>query len=98
MQTAETRRHFTVLFRRNPAFVGREDDLERMHAILKAERPVGILTAGLTGMGGRWLSNTPTSIATTTRAGSSGSTPPSPCTKALLLWELPLMMRLYRSL
>ena len=44
--------HFTVPFIRNPDFVGREDDLERLHQALMGEGPVGIRPAGLTGMAG----------------------------------------------
>ena len=39
-------------FPRNPDFVGRTDDLDRLHAVLQARQPVGIRPAGLTGMGG----------------------------------------------
>jgi len=44
--------HFLVPFMRNPDFVGREADLERLHQALSGEGPVGIRPAGLTGMGG----------------------------------------------
>ena len=44
--------HFLVPFMRNPDFVGREEDLERLHQALSGEGPVGIRPAGLTGMGG----------------------------------------------
>jgi len=48
---------FIVPFIRNPDFVGREEDLERLHKALTGEVPVGIRSAitvstGLTGMGG----------------------------------------------
>jgi WD40 repeat protein len=43
---------FTVPFMRNPDFVGRENDLERLHQALLGKQPVGIRPAGLTGMGG----------------------------------------------
>jgi WD40 repeat protein len=48
---------FTVPFMRNPDFVGREEELERLHQALMGEGPVGIrsaitVPAGLTGMGG----------------------------------------------
>ena len=43
---------FFVPFPRNPDFVGRTDDLERLHATLQQREPVGIRPAGLTGMGG----------------------------------------------
>jgi WD40 repeat protein len=43
---------FTVPFPRNADFVGRDQDLERLHASLSGEQPVGIRPAGLTGMGG----------------------------------------------
>jgi WD40 repeat protein len=43
---------FLVPFPRNPDFVGREDDLIRLHASLSGPGPVGIRPAGLTGMGG----------------------------------------------
>jgi hypothetical protein len=48
---------FLVPFMRNPDFVGREEDLERLHQALMGEGPVGIrsaitVPAGLTGMGG----------------------------------------------
>ena len=39
-------------FPRNLDFVGRTDDLERLHATLQQREPVGIRPAGLTGMGG----------------------------------------------
>jgi WD40 repeat protein len=39
-------------FPRNSDFVGRSDDLDRLHAVLQARQPVGIRPAGLTGMGG----------------------------------------------
>jgi hypothetical protein len=41
-----------VPFARNLDFVGRSDDLDRLHAILQTRQPVGIRPAGLTGMGG----------------------------------------------
>jgi NB-ARC domain/WD domain, G-beta repeat len=37
---------------RNLDFVGRSDDLDRLHAVLQARRSAGIRPAGLTGMGG----------------------------------------------
>jgi WD40 repeat protein len=43
---------FTVPFPRNADFFGRDEDLERLHASLAAQRPVGIRPSGLTGMGG----------------------------------------------
>ena len=43
---------FFVPFPKNPDFVGRTDDLERLHATLQQREPVGIRPAGLTGMGG----------------------------------------------
>ncbi len=43
---------FFVPFPRNLDFVGRTDDLERLHATLQEREPVGIRPAGLTGMGG----------------------------------------------
>ena len=43
---------FFVPFPRNHDFVGRTDDLERLHATLQQREPVGIRPAGLTGMGG----------------------------------------------
>ena len=48
---------FLVPFPRNPDFVGREEDLERLHAALMGTMPAGIrsaatVPAGLTGMGG----------------------------------------------
>ena len=39
-------------FHQNLDFVGRTDDLERLHATLQQREPVGIRPAGLTGMGG----------------------------------------------
>jgi hypothetical protein len=39
-------------FPRNPDFVGRSDDLDRLHAVLQTQRSAGIRPAGLTGMGG----------------------------------------------
>ena len=39
-------------FPRNPDFVGRTDDLARLHATLQQREPVGIRPAGLIGMGG----------------------------------------------
>jgi WD40 repeat protein len=41
-----------VPFPRNPDFVGRSDDLDRLHAALQKREPVSIRPAGLTGMGG----------------------------------------------
>jgi hypothetical protein len=41
-----------VPFRRNTHFVGRSDDLERLHAALQSGGPTGIIPAGLMGMGG----------------------------------------------
>jgi hypothetical protein len=41
-----------VPFPRNPDFVGRSDDLDRLHDTLQKREPVGIRPAGLTGMGG----------------------------------------------
>ena len=43
---------FFVPFPRNHDFVGRTDDLERLHATLQQREHVGIRPAGLTGMGG----------------------------------------------
>ena len=45
---------FFVPFPRNPDFVGRDDDLARLHDIIAGpgQGPVGIRPAGLTGMGG----------------------------------------------
>jgi WD40 repeat protein len=43
---------FSVPFPRNPDFVGRDEDLARLHASLSGSGPVGIRPAGLTGMGG----------------------------------------------
>ena len=43
---------FLVPFPKNPDFVGRTDDLERLHATFQQREPVGIRPAGLTGMGG----------------------------------------------
>jgi WD40 repeat protein len=43
---------FIVPFMRNPDFVGREEDLKRLHQALMAKGPVGIRPAGLTGMAG----------------------------------------------
>jgi WD40 repeat protein len=45
---------FIVPFPRNPDFVGRDDDLDRLRTTLLSadSRPVGIRPAGLTGMGG----------------------------------------------
>jgi WD40 repeat protein len=56
----EEGRRFDVPFIRNPDFVGRQEDLERLHQALMGEDPgsdegdgvVGIRPAGLTGMGG----------------------------------------------
>jgi WD40 repeat protein len=41
-----------VPFPRNPDFVGRSDDLDKLHAAFRSREPVGIRPAGLTGMGG----------------------------------------------
>ena len=54
---ADERVPFIVPFMRNPDFVGREEDLDRLHDALRGEGPVGIrsavtVPAGLTGMGG----------------------------------------------
>jgi WD40 repeat protein len=43
---------FLVPFPRNADFVGRDDDLARLHATLSGDRLVGLRPAGLTGMGG----------------------------------------------
>src|SRR5262249_23437791 len=43
---------FTVPFPRNEDFVGRDEDLDWLHASLLGQQPVGIRPAGLTGMGG----------------------------------------------
>src|SRR5271170_2838639 len=43
---------FAVPFLRNPSFVGREDDLARLHALLQKGAAVGVRPAALTGMGG----------------------------------------------
>jgi WD40 repeat protein len=43
---------FLVPFPRNADFVGRDEDLARLHASLSGPGPVGIRPAGLTGMGG----------------------------------------------
>jgi len=45
---------YLVPFPRNPDFVGRDNDLARLHAIItgQGQGPVGIRPAGLTGMGG----------------------------------------------
>jgi WD40 repeat protein len=43
---------FLVPFPRNADFVGRDEDLARLHACLSGSGPVGIRPAGLTGMGG----------------------------------------------
>jgi hypothetical protein len=44
--------HWTVPFLRNEHFVGRDPDLERLHAALSGETLVGIRPTGLTGQGG----------------------------------------------
>ncbi len=41
-----------VPFLRNPGFVGREDDLARLHTLLQEGNAVGVRPAALTGMGG----------------------------------------------
>jgi WD40 repeat protein len=43
---------FVVPFFQNPDFVGRDDDLERLHALLAKGEAVGVRPAALTGMGG----------------------------------------------
>lgn len=44
---------FFVDFKENTSFVGREEDLERLHAALRQrDEAVGIVPAGVTGMGG----------------------------------------------
>jgi Effector-associated domain 1/NB-ARC domain len=43
---------FHVPFLPNPSFVGREDDLARLHALLQKGAAVGVRPAALTGMGG----------------------------------------------
>jgi len=43
---------FFVPFKINPHFVGREDDLRRLHAALQGDQAVGIIPAGITGQGG----------------------------------------------
>jgi hypothetical protein len=54
VEAAATMAPFIVPFPRNPDFVGRADDLTRLHASLArpGSGPVGIRPAGLTGMGG----------------------------------------------
>ena len=49
--------YFTVPFMRNPDFVGREEDLERLHQALTGEGLVGICPAGLLRAGnhGQWF-------------------------------------------
>jgi WD40 repeat protein len=46
------RSRFHVPFLQNKGFVGREDDLERLHALLQKGEAVGVRPAALTGMGG----------------------------------------------
>src|SRR5580704_10153687 len=43
---------FLVPFLPNPAFVGRDDDLARLHVLLQKGAAVGVRPAALTGMGG----------------------------------------------
>jgi len=43
---------FLVPFLHNPSFVGRDDDLEALHALLQKGEAVGVRPAALTGMGG----------------------------------------------
>jgi WD40 repeat protein len=43
---------FTVPFPRNPDLVGRQDELEKLHAWLTAQQPGEARPSGLTGMGG----------------------------------------------
>ena len=43
---------FRVPFLRNPSFVGRDDDLARLHDLLQKSVAVGVRPAALTGMGG----------------------------------------------
>ena len=43
---------FHVPFPRNKGFVGREDDLARLHDLLQRDGTVGVRPAALTGMGG----------------------------------------------
>jgi hypothetical protein len=43
---------FLVPFSRNPGFVGRADDLAKLHALLQQGEAVGVRPAMLTGMGG----------------------------------------------
>jgi hypothetical protein len=43
---------FVVPFLQNPGFVGRDDDLEKLHALLQKGEAVGVRPAALTGMGG----------------------------------------------
>lgn len=55
IRLAETRTEpvrFHVPFARNPQFVGRTDDLEKLHALLLEGGMVGVRPAALTGMGG----------------------------------------------
>ena len=55
MEPAPAPVHFFILpFSQNPDFMGRDDDLARLHAIIASpgQGPIGIRPAGLTGMGG----------------------------------------------
>src|SRR5687767_9619521 len=52
MTTEPTEAPFLVYFPRHPHFVGRDEDLERLHQALQDGRQVGVNQAGLTGMGG----------------------------------------------
>jgi hypothetical protein len=45
-------RRFIVPFLQNPRFIGRELDLEQLHALLQQDATVGVGPAALTGMGG----------------------------------------------
>jgi hypothetical protein len=51
-EAREERAPFRVPFLRNPGFVGRDDDLARLHDLLQKGGAVGVRPAALTGMGG----------------------------------------------
>jgi len=75
--------HFVVPFIRNPDFVGREEDLERLHQALMGKGPVGIRPASARP---NWRSSTPTATPTHTPAACSGSTQPSHWPRASPSW------------
>lgn len=70
---AETNKPFLVPFNRNPHFVGRVEDLHDLHTALQADEAVGIIPAGITGMGGIGKTQLAVEYVYQHRADSDGS-------------------------